>query len=143
MARPCSYCGSTTHTAFRCRSRPNKPLRKESITAKKKRQKTASMWFRKNPSDENGNWECWLQISELCPKKLSRETITLEHVYPKVKNPELKYNYKNLKPSCAFCNKLKGSNTPEQLAKYFLHIAILLTTPEWKEWHQNLLLLNS
>lgn len=64
--------------------------------------------------------------------------LTLEHVYPKVKFPEFKYNYKVLKPACAFCNKLKGSNTPEQLAIYFVNIAILLQTPEWKVWKQEL-----
>lgn len=52
--------------------------------------------------------------------------------------PEFKYEVRDIKSSCTFCNKMKGSKTPETLAKYFVNIAILIQTPEWKTWHVDL-----
>lgn len=118
--------------------KPRKPLAKESPKTRRLRRYTANDWFRLNPPDENGEWECWLQISTLCPKQVIRETITLEHVYPKVRYPELKFAVENIKPSCSFCNKMKSSKTPEDLARAFHHIAILIQTDEWKSWELNL-----
>lgn len=138
-------CGSIWHTAFLCKYKPNATfkttkyrMRPESPKSRRRRLKMAQEWFRGNPPDANGNWECYLQISTLCPKKLNRTTITLEHVHAKVRRPDLKYVSANLKPSCSFCNKMKGSRSVQELAKTFIHIALMINSKEWRSWEKKL-----
>lgn len=140
-SKPCKVCNSKYHTpGYHKPKKPLKhtPLKLESDKTRAKRRGMAAKWFRKNPPGMDGYWYCYLQISSLCPYRLNRSIVTLEHVYPKVKRPDLKFEIKNIKPGCSFCNKLKGSNTPEQLAKSFPHIAIMISKPEWKEWQAQL-----
>ncbi len=134
----CKWCGGRNHLSLTCYRRPKHPLLKESKTARSKRQSMASIWFRQNPPDENGNWYCYLQITKRCPKVLTRETITLEHVYPRARYPELKYRVENIKPSCAFCNKEKGKNTLAQIALLYPHIASMITSAAWEQWDSDL-----
>lgn len=141
--RACKVCGSNYHTAGY--HKPKKPLKRsitpikmESDKARGKRITTYKIWIKLNPPDEYGYWDCYLRISSLCPKRINREMLILEHVYPKIKYPALKYEPKNIKPSCAFCNRLKQSNTVQQLAKTFPHIAIMISKPEWKVWEASL-----
>ena len=91
---------------------------------------TRSAWYKVNPPNEDGKWECYLQISSLCPRYLSKSLLTLEHVQPKVKAPELKYDISNIRPSCSWCNKMKGSRTIEKLAKIWPHLAIYIDQKE-------------
>ena len=97
-------------------------LKPESDKAKTKRIATYKRWIKANPPDENGRWECYLQISSMCPKSLSRNLLSLEHVKPRSKNPELKYKIENIKPSCLSCNEMKGSRTIEELSKIWPHL---------------------
>lgn len=108
-------------------------LSRESKKSQQKRKQTAARWFENNPPDEDGYWDCYLQISDYCHKRVNRPMITLEHCYPKFKYPELKHVQENIKPSCAFCNKLKGSKTLQQLARIFPKIDAMLKTPYWIE----------
>lgn len=84
-------------------------------------------WFKMNPPDGKGEWECYLQIADNCPRKMAYQYLTLEHVMPKVKAPELKFDPKNIRPSCAPCNRVKGSKTIEKLAKTYPHLRVYLT----------------
>ena len=133
----CSKCNSPYHTAFLCRQwggkgkagkdpvdklKMYKPLRNESKKSHSKRMSTRRVWFENNPPDENGQWECYLQISSMCPKKLSKNLLTLEHVESKVRHPERKYDVENLKPADGFCNRLKGSRSLEELAIIWPHL---------------------
>lgn len=142
--KKCSYCGKTGHTSMYCYAKPVVSLKTfhrlnpESPKAKKERVRTAAIWHQNNPPDENGNYECYLKISALCPQTVSREILTLEHVYPRAKFPELKYNWRNIKASCPYCNKLKGSNTIEKLALMFPQVALLIETKEWQVWQRKL-----
>lgn len=113
----CKTCGSNYHTSLMCPHKPRRPLRQESEKSKSKRTATSREWFRLNPPDARGVWYCYLQISPRCPIKLTRSTITLEHVKSKVRHPELKYDVTNLKPACEYCNKLKGSLDVDQLSQ--------------------------
>lgn len=110
----CKYCGGA-HTSLSCFNKPRRPLRQESEKARSKRTETNREWFKINPPDKKGLWYCYLRISPLCPIKLTRTTIRLEHVKSKVRYPELKYVVSNLKPACEHCNKLKGSLDLEEL----------------------------
>lgn len=128
MAKVCSRpdCKRGTYGEFCMLHKKRKAIAAESKTAKKKRLHTRKVWFLRNHSDENGHWECYLQISSMCPIQLTVHTIQLEHVEPKVKNPELKYKVRNIKPACKWCNKLKGSQTIEQLSVNFPHLKSLV-----------------
>lgn len=111
----CKYCGGNTHTSLMCLHKPRVPIKQESDKAHAKRTETSREWFRLNPPDAKGLWYCYLQISPFCPIKLTRSTIRLEHVKSKTRYPELKYVQSNIRPSCDFCNKLKGSLDLEEL----------------------------
>lgn len=67
-------------------------------------------WKELNPPDENGGWDCYLHISPNCLRHVTRETLQYEHVQPRWKFPELKYDESNIQASCEPCNKLKGSS---------------------------------
>lgn len=137
----CTRCGSKYHTAFLCRTwggkgkagkdpvdklKMYKPLRNESKKSHSKRMSTRRVWFENNPPDENGNYICYLQISSMCPKTLSKQLLTLEHVQPKTKAPELKYDTSNIRPACTWCNRSKASRSLEQLAKIWPHLQVYL-----------------
>lgn len=79
-------------------------------------------WIKNNPPNLNGNWICYLQISTLCLQRLDKQTLTLEHIVPKGRGEEYRYNENNIKPACAPCNGLKGSQTLESLAKTYPHL---------------------
>ena len=140
--KKCSYCGKSNHTAFNCyqKRKDNKTpqMRQESESHKHKRTITATYWFQDNPPDKDGHWLCYLQISPFCPRILNRDTITLEHVYPKAKYPELQFMPENLKPSCEFCNKLKWHNTIYKLVPFYPNLALLVATPEWQKWEDSM-----
>lgn len=139
MPKSCTICHSPSHTQFYCRKkaraqlrrksqlRPSrKPLKVESDKARTMRIRTYKAWIKANPPDERGYWYCYLQISSLCPVQLKRETLTLEHVKSRSSHPHLKYDIGNIKSSCRFCNRAKGSQSLEQLAKSFPHLQVYL-----------------
>jgi 5-methylcytosine-specific restriction endonuclease McrA len=116
----CSHCGSFgKHYSWQCPQKPQAVLRTESPKAKAKRVETSNLWYELNPPDNRGNWRCYLRISPDCPKYVNRATINLEHVLPRVKYRELKYDVANIRPACRSCNKLKGPWTLEQLAETY------------------------
>lgn len=80
---------------------------------------TKKRWIKENPPDEYGYWDCYLQISQLCLRRINLETLTIEHVVPKVRGKQFRHDLKNLRPSCVFCNKFKGSRTLESLSRDF------------------------
>ena len=118
----CKNCGQIGHYQTFCFYQVHEPIKKESEKAKVKRIMTKRRWLKENPPDENGQWTCYLQISAYCLKKLTKYTLTLEHVEAKVRRQELKYNTKNIRPACSWCNKLKGSRSLAELAIDFPHV---------------------
>lgn len=97
-------------------------IKQESDKAKAKRLATKRKWLRQNPPNQFGQWECYLKISKYCLGTMDITTLTLEHVEPKVKAPEKKYDIKNIKPSCSWCNKMKGSQSLEKLSETYPHL---------------------
>ncbi len=125
----CSNCGSPYHGSLHCTlkprsvlSRPSKPMRRESVKTRAKRQHTSSEWDKLNPPDENGEWTCYLQISPLCPRQLTIETLVREHVKPKHSHKHLQFDVTNIKPSCTFCNGVKIGKSLETLSKEYPHL---------------------
>lgn len=111
----CNYCGGDNHTSLMCFKKPRRRIKPISDKNKLKEQQTKREWFDLNPPNEKGLWFCYLGISPDCPRKLTRSTITLEHVKSKVRHPELKFDVTNLKPACSPCNALKGSRDVDEL----------------------------
>lgn len=112
--KPCSYCGKTNHNSLQCFDKPRVPLKKKKLETYEKELETKHGWFKANPGP---SYECYLQISELCPKLLTRDTVIQEHMIPKSRGEKYKYDIKNIRPACEFCNFIKGSRTLENLAK--------------------------
>lgn len=110
------------HKPKKMLNRSTRPIKTESDSARRKRIATYKKWIIANPGDENETWTCYLQISVLCPKTLTRPQLTLEHVKSKVRHPDLRYDPDNIRASCSFCNKLKGSRELEELARIWPHL---------------------
>lgn len=118
----CNNCG-VTHTPIMCFSKPRKSLKiKHDLTW----DQTVAKWKLANPPNLNGNWVCYLQIAPLCPGKIDRHQLTLDHVIPKSRGKQYKYDYLNLRACCVYCNSLKGSRTLESLAHEYPHLEALL-----------------
>jgi 5-methylcytosine-specific restriction endonuclease McrA len=150
-AKPCSYCGRIGHSSMRCfrkqidsqqdkNKKRVKALRPESKNSMQKRHILKTSFFALNPPDEDGKYACYLQISPLCPKRIPKHYVTLEHVYPKNsgKYPELKYVPENILPACELCNKAKLSNTPEQLAIFYPNVRHMIESTEWTRFMERL-----
>lgn len=131
----CKYCGSTQHSSFMCFKKPRKAIRKEAVKTRRKRLTTREKWLTANPADKDGNWPCYLQIAYNCPGTVNISTLTLEHVYSRADYPILRYEIINIKAACEFCNKVKFSNSIENLALLYPRVALMVQTPEWREWN--------
>lgn len=117
--KPCKYCKQTTHFSYACYQNPKralKTLKRSPINKVGKYTKqwyiTRATWIRKNPPPIDGVWwECYLQIHPWCPKRIDISHLTLDHVVSRSRDPSLRFNLNNLRPCCAYCNELKGSNS--------------------------------
>lgn len=118
----CKYCGRTNHFSINCFNKPHRPIKPISDKRLNKKQETDRKWYRLNPPDDKGVWLCYLQIAPDCPRKLTRSTITLEHVKSKVRYPELIFEVANLKPACSACNNIKQSLDLEDLVITYPHL---------------------
>ena len=118
----CENCNKT-HTALMCFYKPRTKIKPKADYAW---DKTKYLWKEINPADKNGYWDCYLQISPFCHKKLYDRTLTLDHVIPRSKGKKYKYDISNLKACCYPCNILKGSRSIEGLAKQYPHLTHLL-----------------
>lgn len=128
-SNPCKTCQSTWHTKAFC-PQNRTPLKQSTKRIKPMSDKTRAKsrvrdqaWFEQNPPDTAGLWQCYLRIHPKCPRLLNRQDLLLEHVQSKVRRPELKFAVDNLRPACGYCNKLKGSQSIDDLiAKGHLHL---------------------
>lgn len=118
--KPCKICHKLGHSATFCFSKKNKAINKFGKEAKKHLE-TKNQWLQDNASS-SGTWQCYLQIHEWCPRILTIETLTIEHVEPKGSHRDKAHDPRNLKPACSFCNGLKGSRSIEALSKEFPHL---------------------
>lgn len=90
--------------AYNKYAKPRKPIKRIGKVAKKWIE-TRNKWIKNNP----GPWQCYLKLSPMCLKSLSVDTLTLDHIQPRSRRPDLRFEYANLGPACLHCNNLKGS----------------------------------
>lgn len=129
----CKICGSYWHYQSFCSRKPQTQINRNKLGKIRPRNKTVqrerefkNQYLQDNPPDQWGYYLCYLQIHPLCPKRLTVEQMTLEHIIPAGRGEKYKYDPKNIKPACAFCNGLKGSRTLEALAKDYPHLKVYL-----------------
>ena len=124
--KPCKYCGRTDHYSIACFNKPRGRIKPKSDKYYQQEMDTKWQWFKLNPPDENGYWNCYLSISPMCPIRLNRDTLRLEHVKPRARYPELKFDVTNLKPACSWCNMIKGSSELEELVEDYPHLKVYI-----------------
>ena len=123
--KPCKECGSPWHTAMfhkprkpiavnRPLKRSTKPIRFEAVKTRDKRKATEAAWHAANPPDKDGYWYCYISKHPACPKRLTIETLVLEHNHSKARRKDLQFDITNIYPACAFDNKAKGSLTARE-----------------------------
>lgn len=125
--KPCKFCHTPkpNHFPYTCPANPKAMLKRKvglKRTPLKKIGKqtkqwiiTRATWIRRNPPDEQGYWYCYLRIHPWCPVKLTAETITLDHVVARTRDPSKRFEQKNLKPACGYCNDMKGSKSLDEV----------------------------
>lgn len=130
--KPCKLCGMEGHFPYQCRLnvkkvlkrtalKPStKPLKRSRLNKQGKHAKqwmiTRATWIRNNPPPLEGKyWRCYLHIHEFCLGVVDIDTITLDHVVSRSRDPSLRYLASNLKPACMRCNELKGSKSLDQI----------------------------
>lgn len=119
--KPCKHCGMMGHFSYACYQNPKRTLKKLKRSPIKKVGKytkqwlvTRAKWIRSNPPPIDGQyWMCYLQIHPWCPKKISIEQLTLDHVVARSADPSKRFSAANLKPACYYCNEKKGSRALE------------------------------
>lgn len=139
-SKPCKLCHLEGHFPFQCRLNPKKiiqrsqqqiqrsPIKRSTTPLKRSRIKPGAgkhhkqwliiraTWIQKNPPPIREQfWTCYLQIHEWCPIQLNINSITLDHVVSRSRDPSLRYNLENLRPACIYCNEKKGSRSLDQV----------------------------
>lgn len=100
-------CSKCAYNKYAPKLQQRKPIKKVG--------KVAKAWIEyrhewiKRHTTSNGTWTCYLQISPMCLKTLTIDTLTLDHVIPRSGAPHLRLEDSNIKPACEFCNAMKGS----------------------------------
>lgn len=125
--KACKFCHDPqpNHFPYACRLNPKVILKRKvglKRTPLKKVGKqtkqwiiTRTTWIRRNPPDKDGYWYCYLRIHPWCPYKLTLETLTLDHVVARTRDPSKRFTAANLKPACKWCNEQKGSQSLDKV----------------------------
>ena len=71
---------------------------------------TRRAWIKQNPPDFDGYYYCYL-----CHKAIKQNEMTLDHIIPRSRRPDLRYDFENLRPCCWECNYKKGSKIYESM----------------------------
>lgn len=112
----CTICGKRAYSEYCVQHKPRKPVKvnnplplptkpiNRNGATKKKWLSTRSAWLKANQPDYKGCYTC-----HYCGKSVDYTIITLDHLIPRSRAPELRYELSNLVPCCSSCNRLKGS----------------------------------
>lgn len=128
--KPCKHCKLLGHFPYACYQNPKRKLKQLKRTALKRSTKpinkigkqtkqwivTRTTWIKNNPPIINNRyWLCYLQIHPWCPVRIDIDTLTLDHVVSRSRDPGLRFSQSNLKPACIYCNNKKGSKSLDQV----------------------------
>lgn len=62
-------------------------------------------WVKLNLPNHQGYYECYI-----CHIWIPANELTVDHIRSRSRNPELRYDIRNLAPACYECNNAKGSS---------------------------------
>lgn len=115
----CDNCG-ITHTSLQCFKKPRAALKNRKAINRfgkeyGKWRETRGAFIQANPPDQYGFWYCALNLSEHCLRRMDIDQLTVDHIVPRSRSPELRHEQSNLQPACLYCNKEKGSKTVDNL----------------------------
>lgn len=103
--KPCKFCGSYAHYSTFCRLKPKTAIQRTRLKQRGKHYylwiETRNRWLEQNKAPY---YFCYI-----CGKMMTRSQLTLDHVKSRSRHPELRYVLSNLQPTCAACNRDKGS----------------------------------
>lgn len=77
---------------------------------------TRGQFIQDNPPDQYGFWYCALRVSDMCLGRMDIDQLTVDHIIPRSRAPELRHEPSNLQPACVYCNKEKGSSVDKGIA---------------------------
>lgn len=107
----CILCDTIGHTKFYCPDRStllkNRTRTKNMTKWGKYTSKwnhTKKRWRKLNPPNHEGYYECYI-----CKVWVLSSDIEVDHIVPRSRAPELRYEMSNLAPCCHSCNFKKGS----------------------------------
>lgn len=118
--KPCKLCGKMGHSKMNCflNAKPPIKVRVKSNTRKtaiRKIGKKTKKWLIVRAAylatltpDENNCVECGI-----CHKPVNMKVVTVDHIIPRSKRPDLEYEPSNFQPAHYKCNKDKGSTVEE------------------------------
>lgn len=96
----------------RSKAKPPKPLKRSTKPIKKLGKKGVKWlsfrkkWLKNHPPNHQGYYTCYI-----CLRQIPAEEITLDHVIPRSRRPDLVFDENNVRPACGQCNTDKGSKT--------------------------------
>lgn len=119
-AKPCKYCQSVTHRSYRCPNMTDeqKQRRKTRTKLSFEWQYAKAEWYKQNPPDHNGFYWCKIPQCIHPGEPMRKKEVTLDHIIPRSKRPDLRMELSNLQPSHWDCNTLKGSVYGEDYERY-------------------------
>lgn len=66
--------------------------------------KVRKQWMKENPPNHQGYYFCYI-----CYRAVPSNEVTLDHIIPRSRRPDLRFDFSNLAPCCGLCNYKKGS----------------------------------
>lgn len=125
MSVPCKHCDSLAHTSFYCYQKPRKPIKRTRVKKigkiGEKWKLTRIAWFELYPPNTMGMYECYLKIHPNCPRFMTPQQTTLDHIESRTRHPELRFCMDNLGPACWWCNEMKKSRSLDEIDEYQIH----------------------
>lgn len=116
----CDNCG-VTHTSLQCFKKPRTVLKNKKAVNRYgkeygKWRETRGQFIQDNPPDQYGFWYCALRVSDMCLGRMDIDQLTVDHIIPRSRAPQLRHEPSNLQPACVYCNKEKGSSVDKGIA---------------------------
>lgn len=118
--KPCKWCSmeNPNHYTFQCSKRvPAHPGYRRKLS-QNAWNRTRIKWKKANQPDFQGYWYCKIKPCLLPGVPLDESTLTLDHVIPRSKRPDLTFDITNLVPAHGLCNHDKGSKVDGDYERY-------------------------
>lgn len=133
MSKSCIVCGKRAYSDYCVQHKPRRPIARSKQIAPAKKPisfigKQARKWI--------ATRKLWISLHpgplyrcHYCSCIMNLEAMTLDHIIPRSRRPDLRYVLSNLIPACGPCNTLKGSKSHDEF-EHICHTDLpILETP--------------